>query len=118
MTKNELKDIIQECLQEVTSGDDWGSNAELLADLKETLEKEVINPIAILLVRDRLTRRMRSPDYVKRASEKHSLWLSNPNTLKDEDQDYPGLLATIEVAHKDARKLVMPIYQAISQFRS
>ena len=118
MTKNELKGIINECLQEVLTGDDWGSSAELLADLKETLEKEVINPIAILLVRDRLTRRMRSPDYVKRASQKHTEWLSNPDALTDEDPDYPGLLATIEVAHKDARKLLAPVYQTISQFRS
>ena len=49
MTKSELKKLIKECINEVMTGSDWGTSEEILADVMETLEREVEWPLTEIM---------------------------------------------------------------------
>ena len=49
MTKSQLKNIIKECIQEVLTGDDWGTPEEILNDLDLTMKSEIELPLTKLI---------------------------------------------------------------------
>lgn len=49
MKKSELKQLIKESVNEVMTGSDWGTPEEILADVMETLEREVEWPLTEIM---------------------------------------------------------------------